>query len=394
MSALDGLRKSAYTSSTGTELVFADDPEAFSALRKVYKAGLVLDRLGLDTETQIWLFEIGVRGGLLDPLHLPAASASLQPGVWDAWARLVDLAGLGADLPGGEPTLVELLRLLDDDAVTQATFVGELSARTGWSADDIGVLTAAFGTSYPADWRSGRTLRRLVDAFACIRRLGVSAAQAQTWATTSIGADQAEELRLAAKSKHDDERWPAVARALRDPVREKQRAALVAYLIAREAKYADENDLFEDLLIDVEMAPCMLTSRIKQAISTVQLFVQRAFLNQEDGVELTRDDRLQWEWMKNYRVWEAARKVFLYPENWIEPELRTNKSPLFEQLENTLLQGELDDTAAERAFTQYLEGLLKVARMEVMSVYHEHDDNGDPPIDVLHVIARTKSHPY
>ena len=29
-----------------------------------------------------------------------------------------------------------------------------------------------------------------------------------------------------------------------------------------------------------------------------------------------------WEWRQNYRVWEASRKVFLYPENWVEPELR------------------------------------------------------------------------
>jgi SpoVK/Ycf46/Vps4 family AAA+-type ATPase len=31
----------------------------------------------------------------------------------------------------------------------------------------------------------------------------------------------------------------------------------------------------------------------------------------------------KWEWRKRYRVWEANRKVFLYPENWIEPELRS-----------------------------------------------------------------------
>ena len=100
----------------------------------------------------------------------------------------------------------------------------------------------------------------------------------------------------------------------------------------------------------------MLTSRIKQAISSVQLFVQRAFLNLEDGVELTATTSEQWEWMKNYRVWEAARKVFLYPENWIEPELRLDKSPLFEQLENALQQGELDDAAAEKAYTQLPRG--------------------------------------
>ena len=31
----------------------------------------------------------------------------------------------------------------------------------------------------------------------------------------------------------------------------------------------------------------------------------------------------KWEWSKRYRMWQANRKVFLYPENWIEPELRS-----------------------------------------------------------------------
>jgi hypothetical protein len=31
---------------------------------------------------------------------------------------------------------------------------------------------------------------------------------------------------------------------------------------------------------------------------------------------------MQWEWRKKYRVWDANRKIFVYPENWIEPELR------------------------------------------------------------------------
>jgi len=30
----------------------------------------------------------------------------------------------------------------------------------------------------------------------------------------------------------------------------------------------------------------------------------------------------EWKWRKNYRVWDANRKIFRYPENWIEPELR------------------------------------------------------------------------
>jgi SpoVK/Ycf46/Vps4 family AAA+-type ATPase len=30
----------------------------------------------------------------------------------------------------------------------------------------------------------------------------------------------------------------------------------------------------------------------------------------------------EWEWRKRYRLWDANRKIFLYPENWVEPELR------------------------------------------------------------------------
>jgi hypothetical protein len=30
----------------------------------------------------------------------------------------------------------------------------------------------------------------------------------------------------------------------------------------------------------------------------------------------------EWVWKIKYRVWEANRKEFLYPENWMEPEMR------------------------------------------------------------------------
>jgi hypothetical protein len=78
----------------------------------------------------------------------------------------------------------------------------------------------------------------------------------------------------------------------------------------------------------------MLTSRIKQAISSVQLFVQRCLMNLEPGVTIGQTAARQWGWMQNYRVWEANRKVFLYPENWLEPELRDDKSPFFKELES------------------------------------------------------------
>jgi SpoVK/Ycf46/Vps4 family AAA+-type ATPase len=35
-----------------------------------------------------------------------------------------------------------------------------------------------------------------------------------------------------------------------------------------------------------------------------------------------RKTEVGWRWRKNYRIWDANRRIFLYPENWIEPELR------------------------------------------------------------------------
>jgi receptor-binding and translocation channel-forming TcA subunit of Tc toxin/ABC toxin-like protein/neuraminidase-like protein/putative peptidoglycan binding protein len=394
--ALRGLRTSPYVATTNTEIVGADDAEAFSTLRRIHKAALALNKLEVDIDEQVWLFDVGTRNGLLNPVNLPTVAQTIAAGTWDEWVSLVDLFGLRKALPGGEPSLVELLRLIDpaEDAIAiEDAFRSELASRTGWLREDVDTLIEAFGFQFPQDWRDGQALWTLVDAFTLIRRTGVSAAQADGWVMSDIGATQAEEIRLAAKSKHDETRWLSIARALRDPVREKQRAALVAYLIAQNEDYADEEDLYSDLLIDVEMSPCMLTSRIKQAISSVQLFIQRSFLNLEEGVALTREDRDQWEWMKNYRVWEAARKVFLYPENWIEPELRDAKSQLFERLENSLLQGELTDESAEKAYMEYLEGLLRVARLEVMGMYHQFEEDEDGVVNILHVVARTQGHP-
>ncbi len=32
-----------------------------------------------------------------------------------------------------------------------------------------------------------------------------------------------------------------------------------------------------------------------------------------------------WQWSKRYRIWDASRRIFVYPENWIAPEPRVSK---------------------------------------------------------------------
>jgi hypothetical protein len=69
--------------------------------------------------------------------------------------------------------------------------------------------------------------------------------------------------------------------------------------------------------------------------------------------------------MSSYRVWEANRKVFLHPENWIEPELRDHKSEIFRNFESDLLQSELGHSQAVEAFGKYLDKLIEISHLKV-----------------------------
>src|SRR5262249_31984833 len=158
-----------------------------------------------------------------------------------------------------------------------------------------------------------------------LKRLGVSASEvlmpangsANAWTNPEVTALAARSIKQAVKAKYGDAEWLTVAKPLKDVLREKQRSALVSLLVFN-LGMNDSNDLFAHFLVDVEMSPCAMTSRIKQAIGSVQLFVQRCLMGLEKDAAaktITFDEEAarQWRWRKNYRVWEANRKVFLYP---------------------------------------------------------------------------------
>ena len=45
----------------------------------------------------------------------------------------------------------------------------------------------------------------------------------------------------------------------------------------------------------------------------------------------------RWEWTKRFRVWEASRKQFETPENWLEPEAAEDEAPPPRPLERSRL---------------------------------------------------------
>ena len=91
--------------------------------------------------------------------------------------------------------------------------------------------------------------------------------------------------------------------------------------------------------------------------------------------------------MKRYRVWQANREVFLWPENWLYPELRDDQSPFFQQMMSSLLQGDITDDAAASAYLDYLTSLEEVAKLEPCGLYYQP---GTADADeTSYVVART-----
>ncbi|MES2673778.1 MAG: neuraminidase-like domain-containing protein [Pseudomonadota bacterium] len=307
------------------------------------------------------------------------------------WLRIADFVALRDSLPTSEKDLLSIFEVAKAGEAISSAIIDV----TGWDKQNV----EFFVSQLPAtDFLNEIALIILKKRIDLSQVIGVSIEKLESWANDSVTHDQAQDIKRSLKTKYDERSWIDVSTQVHNLIRNDLRDALVAYLLQKsEIKAAglkNANDLYGYFLIDMEMDAGMLTSRLKQAIASVQLFVQRCLLNLESHKTISKQiispdmiDANQWKWMKNYRVWEANRKVFLYPENWIEPELRDNKSPFFKELESELLQGEVTNESAEKALMNYLEKLHTVGRLDICGTCEDYDARE------LHVFGRTFNFP-
>ncbi|HEX4568505.1 MAG TPA: neuraminidase-like domain-containing protein, partial [Vicinamibacterales bacterium] len=343
--------------------------------RRLHKASLLLAGFGVTDRQLEWL--TGDPAYLnLDALPMQAGSDAAAIPMFREWRQLAGLYALRKRLPHSNTDLFDVFT-----TSTMPEAIDRLVLATGWEREVVEAFLGPDGMAVdaPAALRpspeSGEELLilRLAAAVDVQRRAGVAPPTLYAWANSVPDADAAASIVQAVKARYDETRWLEVARTLNDPLRQERRDALVAYLLPRmrHLGVTNRNQLFEYFLIDVDMNPCMLTSRIRQATGAVQTFFQRCLMNLEPRVPPRIIDDNDWRFLKNYRVFEAAKKVFLYPENWIEPDLRDDKSPLFQTLESTILQQEIKRENVEAAFADYLEGLDEVSRLDVRGVWFE-----------------------
>lgn len=175
-----------------------------------------------------------------------------------------------------------------------------------------------------------------------------------------------------------------------------KRDALVAYIRADDKFNFDTlADLYEYFLLDVEMGGCSRTTKVLAANASLQLYIHRCFMNLEQSesdpiIKAVIDEtgRSEWEWRKNYRIWEANRKVFLYPENYIEPDLRDNKSAQFKGLEDELLQRTITKEAAEEAYKKYVTQFSELSKLIISGTYYDIAKSS------YYFFGRTNTDPY
>ncbi|MFH0344526.1 MAG: neuraminidase-like domain-containing protein [Chromatiales bacterium] len=362
---------------------------------RVQKFSLAWNALGLDLSFLPFVLDRGPKLEWADIAALPMSPRSRAQ--YESWNRLVTAAALQNSTFTVEQSL---FGLLDTAAAAQrdpatfvlADFLAQLSEWSEWPLADVTYLSGpkGFDLTLPADMQDERALVSLQRVFDRIRTSGAGAEQVHSWTIAELGFAETQSIRQALAVAYAHDTWLGVLGSVQDELRSLKRDALLGYLL-NTLNMEDADAFYRHYLIDPGYAPCARTSRIVQAHAAVQVFAQRILLNLElFGFE--RADAEAWQWRKKYRVWEAARRIFLYPQNWLEPEWRDNKSAFCKELEDGLLQDDVTHETAERLYLEYLHKVDDVSQLEIMGMYL--DENAEEEVETLHVFGRTQDSPH
>ncbi|WP_322756069.1 neuraminidase-like domain-containing protein, partial [Frankia sp. Cas3] len=372
----------------------------------------LLGALGLAARETTHLATNAAGWGDLDLGDLPARpfrdrpedrTAAVKRFGW--FLRLVEYAGRRRELAGGTDALIDVFEAAAVGGADPSDAVYRLlGATTRRGPDAVWATTKTIFPAADGVFTDDRPLARLWDALTLVERLGSPAGTIKGWTaiTAPVGAAGAptneqrfaiaQDVKETVRSRLDPAAWQRAAQPIFDRLRGRQRDALVAAITHRE-KLSGPEELYEHFLLDPGMEPVVRTSRIRLAISSVRLFVQRCLLNLEKEVHPTAIlNAEQWDWMRRYRVWEANRRIFLYPENWLEPEFRDDKTHLYQELESALLTEDVSADVAEDAFLDYLSKLAELAKLEIVAMHLQ--DAPDLAHSTLHVFGRTHSAPH
>ncbi|MDH1656291.1 Tc toxin subunit A [Pseudomonas mosselii] len=185
-------------------------------------------------------------------------------------------------------------------------------------------------------------------------------------------------------------------------MRERWRDALAGYLIAQWAPAEPDatpsvpsfDALSSYCLTDIRVSSEVSTTRLNQAIGSLQHYLSRLFARLEPGYGDTGpsgDAQAEWQnGLGQYGTWKRLVDRHNHPANLIYYANRPNKSVAFQELEVALNQGKMDTSLLHTAICSYLAKFERVSNLQVISGYL---DGHDPKQDTYHLIAKTNTSP-
>jgi hypothetical protein len=187
-----------------------------------------------------------------------------------------------------------------------------------------------------------------------------------------------------------------IATAFTNELDERRRNALAGFLLGHvipdkrllATEVVDAERLYEYLLLDLNVSSKVITTRLLEAVGSVQLYIHRAI----DGIEAVRfeDKRqllAQWETDKEYRLWEANKRLGYHPSQYVDPTLLRDASPQYYTFIDALKQGKLGDKIVHRALAPYLADIASQGRSTIGGLCQVAVKGNDDVID-LYVTAR------
>lgn len=323
------------------------------------------------------------------------------------------------------------LSMADDDQCETGNKAAALCRLTGWSRADLCGVVDTLGAT-PELYSDTLGLARLTAVFALLAKGGFGAPAfaaflaSQHW---SLGADAGPENEPGADMNTDETSvdaskasawqdwsalaatcegaaaamlagaWPERGAAINverlDAARSVELPTLLWCYQLSHPEITTVDTLSSYLLLDVQMGGGRQTSRVVEATGAVQMYLHRARANLEPGIDQVDIPDNWWQWLDEYRRWEANRKVFLYPENYLVPTLRSSSSPLFKTLESDLTQVDITQQRVTAAYRDYLQGLDRLASLHFVDAFQiTVVDSRRGTIDTQFQFARTATAPY
>ncbi len=169
---------------------------------------------------------------------------------------------------------------------------------------------------------------------------------------------------------------------------ERQRNALLSYYMGQYIPASGNDDLvnlvqtpedvYEYLLIDPLVSNAVPTSRVAQAMSSIQQYINGITMNMEPGYQtqyLDQNNINSWkDGLSQYDIWAGEVELDTYPENYIDPTLRQSQTAYFKDLITDLNQNTINSDTAQQAVMNYLNKFEQVANLTIVSGYLDSTD--------------------